>query len=202
MIKNIITDLGNVVLEFNPLNLVQKYGVNPERIEEVASAIFMGEDWYYWDRDLITKAELENNAVALLNPEDRKLVNNILNSWWEYMEFNEPLLDFYKEQKGEGKKIYILSNYSPDFYELKWDQKYYDLFDGQVISCDYKVGKPDPKIYEILIDKYNLKPCESLFIDDLNINLEASRKFGLSTIRYHLKEMDLEDLIYEYQKHI
>lgn len=200
MIKNIITDLGNVVLEFNPFLLVQKYGVHPARVGEVSSAIFMGEEWHLWDRDLITKREIEDSAVASLTPDDRAIVNNILNSWWNHMEFNESLLDFYAEQKSLGKKIYILSNYSQDYYELKWDEKYNELFDGQIISCDYKVGKPDSRIYEILLNKYGLNPKECLFIDDLESNLKAARKLGLRTIRYHIKEMNLDELTSQYYK--
>lgn len=200
MIKNIISDLGNVVLEFNPISLVLKYIEDKKRAEAIAKEIFLGDEWYRWDRNLITKNEISEYAKSKLLESEFETVDKILNSWWDFMVFNEDILDFYEVQKSNGMKLYILSNYSPDYYELKWNQDRKRLFDGEIISCDFKVGKPNPEIYKILLQKYDLNAAESLFIDDIEENLQTAKKLGFKTLRYHLKENTIDELIEEFGK--
>lgn len=200
MIKNIVSDFGNVLAEFNPYELVKNYSVNLDRVETIATTIFISDNWLKWDRDLITKEKISKDAKRILKPEESKVVDEILNTWWEYMKFNEKILNFYKHEKETGKKIFILSNYSPDYLELKWDNQFRKIFDGEVISYKYKVGKPDHEIYKILLEKYNLKAEECIFIDDLERNLNAARRLGFKTIRYHIKEKSIEQLIKEYRE--
>lgn len=200
MIKNIISDLGNVVLEFNPISLVLKYTEDKKRAEAIAKEIFLGDEWYRWDRNLITKNQISEYAKSKLLESEFETVDKILNSWWDFMVFNEDILDFYEVQKSNGMKLYILSNYSPDYYELKWNQDRKRLFDGEIISCDFKVGKPNPEIYKILLQKYDLNAAESLFIDDIEENLQTAKKLGFKTLRYHLKENTIDELIEEFGK--
>lgn len=200
MIKNIISDIGNVILEFNPENIVLKYTNDMERARVIASALFKGEEWYRWDRDLITKSEMAKSVKSKLRESEFHIIDKILNTWWDYMVFNEELLNFYEVQKTKGMKLYILSNYSPDYYELKWDKGRKSLFDGEIISCEVKVGKPDPEIYKILLKKFELNANECLFIDDIKENLQTAKELGFHTLRYHLKENSIDEFIYNFNK--
>lgn len=200
MIKNIISDIGNVILEFNPEIIVLKYTDDMKRAQEIASVLFKGEEWYRWDRDLITKSEIAKSVKSKLRESEFHIIDKILNTWWDYMVFNEELLDFYEVQKSKGMNLYILSNYSPDYYELKWDVERKNLFDGEIISCEFKVGKPDPEIYKILLDKFELEASECLFIDDLEQNLQTAEELGFNTLRYHLKEKSMDEFIADFNK--
>ena len=87
------------------------------------------------------------------------------------------------ELKKQGYKLYFLSNFPVDiFEEIKSGYYFFKYFDGGIISGEAKFSKPDKRIYELLIEKYSLIPQESLFIDDIEINVKAAEKTGMAGI--------------------
>jgi putative hydrolase of the HAD superfamily len=66
--------------------------------------------------------------------------------------------------------------------------------DGGVISYEVKAIKPEPVIYQTLIDNYGINPTEAVFLDDLLINLEGAKPFGFHTIQVKNHEQTLEEL--------
>ena len=81
-------------------------------------------------------------------------------------------------------------NMALDFIEFLRTKEVYKYFDGEVVSCHEKVVKPDTEIYRILVDRYNLKPEETLFIDDRKSNVEAAESEGICG--YHFNARDPE----------
>ena len=90
--------------------------------------------------------------------------------------------------KRVGYKLYVLSNMSREFIDFLRKMPVYRCFDGEVISCEEQVVKPEPEIYRRLLDRYSLDPAETLFIDDRPVNLEAARTFGISTFLFRHRE--------------
>ena len=88
--------------------------------------------------------------------------------------------------KRAGYKLYVLSNMSREFIDFLRRTEIYGCFDGEVVSCEEGVVKPEPRIYEILLDRFGLDPAETLFIDDRRSNLEAAAAFGIAT--FHFRE--------------
>ena len=80
----------------------------------------------------------------------------------------------------------VLSNMSREFIDFLRRTEIYGCFDGEVVSCEEGVVKPEPRIYEILLDRFGLDPAETLFIDDRRSNLEAAAAFGIAT--FHFRE--------------
>ena len=64
------------------------------------------------------------------------------------------------------------------------------LFDGAIFSCDYQMVKPDKEFYSLLLNKYSLDPKETIFIDDLESNLDGARKVGLDTYLFNKNKID------------
>lgn len=91
---------------------------------------------------------------------------------------------FIKECKANGFGVYILSNWDSESFELfkNMHPELFDLFDGIVISGDVHLIKPDPQIYQLIIDTYNLDPKTIVFIDDQVENIKAAQKFGIYSI--------------------
>jgi FMN phosphatase YigB (HAD superfamily) len=99
-------------------------------------------------------------------------------------EWDQAMLELVKLCKNNGHKLYILTNWSSDGFELfkKQHKAVFDLFDGIVVSGDAGVFKPHPDIYKKLLTQYCLKPEESIFIDDQEVNIVAAQKLGIKGI--------------------
>ena len=92
-------------------------------------------------------------------------------------------VDLLKRLKGEGYGIYGLTNWSAETIPLVYSKyNFFQLFDGIVVSGEEKVIKPDPKIYRILLERYNLTAENTLFIDDNSANIETAKQLGFQTI--------------------
>jgi epoxide hydrolase-like predicted phosphatase len=93
---------------------------------------------------------------------------------------------FIKKCKKQGHRVYGLSNWDAQSYVLLKKQypELFDLFDGVVISAQEKANKPHPTIYQILLNRYDLKPQDCWFIDDQQENIDAAKKLGINAVRY------------------
>ena len=84
------------------------------------------------------------------------------------------------ELKKRGLRLYFLSNFPGDiFEEIRSGYYFFKYFDGGIISAEVNLSKPDIRIYRALIDKYSLIPEESLFIDDIEVNVMAAKETGM-----------------------
>lgn len=86
--------------------------------------------------------------------------------------------------KQAGYGLYVLSNMSREFIARLRTFPVYGLFDGEVVSCEEQTVKPEPRIYEILLERHALEPADTLFIDDRQANLDAASRFGIRTFLF------------------
>ncbi len=89
-----------------------------------------------------------------------------------------------KKAKKQGKKIYYLTNTKPKIFDSRNSSYILDYFDGGLTDLEAGVSKPDPKIYQILIQKFNLIPEKTLYLDDKLENIETGKKLGFKSILY------------------
>lgn len=193
MIKNIIFDIGNVILKYDPINYLLSTYDDLEEMEYVYENIFNSKEWLDLDRGILTYEE----ASEKLSKKTRLKGENILYilSNWKYKSMGEIkstniLID---RLKNEGKyKLYLLSNFHEDaFYYVKEKYNFVHKFDGRVISFEEKLMKPEKEIYERLLDKYGLNAEESIFIDDSKANIDKAKELGFVGIHYE----DSSDLL-------
>ncbi len=193
MIKNIIFDLGNVLFKFNPLEYLRGKFDNEVVIQKIQKEIFSSEEWIMLDRGGITEAEAISR-ICSRNEENAKFIKLTMDNWYEMLTPIEEVVEVLKELKVRGYNIYYLSN----FHMLAFENitKRYDflkVFDGGVVSYEEKLLKPEEEIYVRLVEKYNLNPEESVFIDDTAANVEAAKKLGFQGIHFN-SVIDLKDL--------
>ena len=101
-------------------------------------------------------------------------------NWHKLMKRIPGAVEYIKQLKSEGKKVYVLSNAPLRFAELeKLYPDIFSLFDGIVVSAREKTIKPEDRIYRILLERYNLKPEECYFYDDLQENIDAAKRNGI-----------------------
>jgi epoxide hydrolase-like predicted phosphatase len=184
MIKNIIFDIGNVLLQFNPLDYLKKI-FNDDIIEKlIYKEVFKSEEWISLDRGILT----EDQAVKVIsqrNPVHKAHIEICMDNWIDILTPIEGTVKIVSILKENGYNLYLLSNFHSLAFETIYSKyDFFNLFDGGVISCKENVLKPEAEIYTKLLDDYNLAPEECLFIDDTLINVEAANKLGINTIQF------------------
>ncbi len=184
MIRNIIFDLGNVLINFNPLEYVRTKIADFQKADEVYQNIFKSPEWLMLDRGIVTEKEAIN-AICERNPDQSKIIRFVMTDWYQMLTPMEDVVELLKELKSMGYSIYFLSNYQLLAYEhvLK-EYPIFDYFDGGVFSFKEKLLKPEPAIYENLIKLYKIEPGESIFIDDTIENIEGALKQGFKAILF------------------
>lgn len=178
MIKNIIFDLGGVLIDHNPEKTLYAH-FKKEHADIVLKEIFRNPLWLERDRGVVTSEDILSKKKHLIPEEIYSKVEEMTNDFFPYMPPFEKMYGFVKELKEKGYGIYLLSNVGKEFHRVKKDIPVLELFDGFVASSDYKVIKPEPEIYNILFEKFSLIPEECIFIDDVQKNIDGALKAGM-----------------------
>jgi len=182
MIKNIVFDLGNVLLSFVPSEYLIKKNYPDNIRNTILRDIFQSTEWKMLDNGDITVPEAIESIAAKssLKREEIDYVFNFRSDIMFPLDDNARLLP---ELRKQGYKLYYLSNFPLDiFEEIKNDFYFFRHFDGGIISAEVRISKPDIRFYEYLIGKYSLNPSESLFIDDIEENVRAAGKAGMKAM--------------------
>lgn len=178
MLKNIVFDLGNVLVKFDSNELI--YSFFNERQEEVKS-FFFDSLWNEYDQGLYSVEEMIEKGVKQF-PELELSIKKLMYHWTEFVIPLKDNVAFIKDLKRLGYNIYILSNIPEDDTKYLRSCGVFDNIDGGVFSYEYKKIKPDPEIFHILLKKYDLKASECLFLDDRKDNVVVASNLGFETI--------------------
>ena len=189
-IKNIIFDFGGVLVDWNPEYLYRKEFDDETEMNHFLENICNSE----WNIQQDEGRPL-SEATALLQkefPEHKEMIGHYYGRWEEMLggviEESERVLKMLKPHY----PVYGLTNWSAETITIAYDRyDFFQLLDGIVVSGDEKLIKPDPKLYTVLLERYDLKAEESLFIDDNLKNIETAREMGFQTIHY-TERVDLE----------
>lgn len=191
MCKNIIFDLGNVLLSFNPKEYL-KSKITEDKIDDVYKAIFQSEEWIMLDRGTISEKDAINNIIRR-NTTYRDDINLVFKDWYDILKPIEETVEVLQSLKENGYNIYYLSNFHElAFREVTTKNKFFKLFDGGVVSYAEKLIKPEEDIYKLILKRYNLNPEETIFIDDTQANVDGASKLGIKAI-FLEKPKDLRD---------
>lgn len=199
MIKNIIFDMGNVIIDFNPKEIVNNYTKNNEDKKILLDIVFYGQEWLDLDRGTLELPDAIKQIREKLPINLKDTGEKILKTWTEYISEDDKMKNLMKDLKKKGYNTYILSNAPYNMFKYLSNSEIPSLVDGMVISCEEKTSKPEEEIYNRLFTRFNLKPEESFFIDDREPNIKASKKLGMDG---HIYDMNnIEDLISDLKKH-
>lgn len=193
MYKNIIFDLGNVLLSFNPKEYL-KGKLEKNRIERVFKEIFLSEEWVKLDEGTITEIEAIE-AISLRNEDYREDIKIAFENWYDILIPISESVELLKDLKKKGYKLYYLTNFHDiAFKKVKEKYDFFNLFDGGVVSSEDKLIKPDERIYKAILNRYNLLPEQSIFIDDTKINVEAAKEANIEGLVFENANKLKEDL--------
>lgn len=201
MIKNIIFDIGNVLAAFRWKELLSDLGIRGEVFECVADATVRDEKmWGEFDRSLLSDETIISGCIKKAPQYEKEILSlfaNIRDIVSEYPYASTWITNL--KQRGYG--VYLLSNYGKTAFEAtSANMSFLPFVDGRVISYEVKQVKPEPEIYQALLDKYHLVPEECVFLDDRAENIEAAEKLGFHGIVFTSKdaaEKKLEEMLAE-----
>ncbi len=179
MIKNIIFDMGNVLLDYNPQVSLDLFCQTEEEKTVIRRELFEGPEWIQGDLGNMTDDEKYESVRARVPDHMHPALKQCVYGWAICMQPLPGAKDFCMFARQKGYRLYVLSNANVDFYEYFPRFARLQEFDGIVVSSDVHIVKPDIRIYRYLLDKYQLEPQECLFLDDREDNVLAAREVGM-----------------------
>ena len=205
MIKNIIFDLGNVIINYNQKKIINNFTEKEEEIKYIYDEIFHAPEWTLMDLGDITNDE----AIEIINKRNEfkyeKLTQEFLHEWHKNQPINRDIVEIAKILKNNGYNLFVLSNMANQTYEYFKNDEFFSLCTGIVISAHEHVKKPDEKVYRLLLNRYNLNAEECLFIDDDDSgkNYETANKIGIKGRRIMPNQAeDVKKLLLEFNVEI
>ncbi|MDD2981066.1 MAG: HAD family phosphatase [Hespellia sp.] len=193
MVKNIVFDMGRVLIEYDPMKVCEKF-VDEKNREEICTALFQAPEWIELDRGSMTEAEamvIVKDRLPLQSQKDA--AQACMDHWDQYNIWpKEGMREVVEKVKEQGFHIYLLSNASLRLRGFQQMIPGIDLFDGIMVSAEEKCIKPEPEIYHHLFEKFDLVPEECFFIDDVQANIDGAKACGMDG--YCFADGDVERL--------
>tara|TARA_B100000780_G_scaffold274458_1_gene239530 strand:+ start:5272 stop:5877 length:606 start_codon:yes stop_codon:yes gene_type:complete len=187
-IQKVIFDVGQVLVKFNPQNLFIKILKDEEKVDFFLKNICTWE-WHI-QQDLIYDTSKAAGPVIKKYPEYKEAIEAFYGRFLEMIDsVHQENVNLALKLKQKGYPIYLLSNFPGDQFEkYRLQNSFLNEFDDRIISGDVGLAKPDIKIYQLAIKKFNLNPEESLFIDDKIENTKGAEQVGIKTIQLQKPE--------------
>jgi len=184
MIINVIFDLGNVLLSFDPHQYVCEMITQKPLADKIYEEVFRSREWLMLDRGVITRDEAID-IMCSKDTENSSVIKKVMEGWQEILNPIEGTVKILYELKKSGYKLFYLSNFHHLAHEyILKKYEFFNIFDGSVLSYKEKLLKPEREIYMKLSEAYSIKPEESVFIDDMMENIEGAKKCGFSAIQF------------------
>lgn len=184
MIKNVIFDLGNVLIGWDPPRIAAYFAADPNDRALVYEKTYVFERWCALDRGETTEEEIISAACRELPPRLHGVVRDMVMRWYEPMPVYADTQALVRGLKEAGKGIYLLSNTNASYFRARPYIPALDHFDGTLLSMEEGLAKPDPAIYGRLYQRFSLTPSECYFIDDSAANIAAAEKTGMAGFVY------------------
>lgn len=189
MIRNIVFDMGGVLIDYDPEKTL--YGLfDAPTAQLLLREIFRNPLWGEKDRGTVSPADILAQKRAVIPPEHYARVAAMVENYYPYMPpFPEPE-GLVRALKANGYGVYLLSNASMDFHEHRTGIPALQWFDGCLISAEVLHIKPEPEIYQAFFERFSLRPETCFFIDDVQANIDGAARCGMAGYRHDHTRFD------------
>lgn len=191
-IRNVIFDMGNVLMTFDGPRFAGLFTDTPEDADLLDGALFGTTMWSLLDSGTISHETMRRYALAHLPERLHPNLNECFDHWPEHSEPIAATNELGIHLKREGYGIYVLSNANARIMDQLGHAPVTPYLDGCVVSAKERIMKPDPAIFRLLCLRYRLDPAECLFVDDNADNCEGARVAGLRAFHYQDNVAELE----------
>ncbi|MBQ1366098.1 MAG: HAD family phosphatase [Clostridia bacterium] len=193
MIRNIVFDMGNVIIRFDPNLFIDREEItDPADRKLILNELFQSLEWAQMDSGLLTEETAEPLILSRFPDRLKPRVRHLLYNWAYPRDTIPGMEELVLRLKSAGYGIYLLSNASKAQH-LYWPKVPVSKhFDGTLISCDVGFVKPMREIYETFTKRFSLLPEECVFIDDVTSNVAGAVACGWHGIVFHGDSDELE----------
>lgn len=194
MIKNIVFDVGKVLVSYEPEQHLKNLGYDETTRKKVMESVFANPLWNENDRGVMSTEELADAFVANA-PEYEEQIREAFKKVGGTIELLPYTMKWLEGLKSRGYHLYIISNYGEYTYEqTEHKLKFLPYMDGTLFSFRYKIVKPEREIYETFLREFSLRAEECVFIDDCLENVEGAKAVGFYGIQFHNFQQANEEL--------
>ena len=179
MIRNILFDMGNVLIYFDRNLFMDRLGVAEEDKKLLMREVFLSVEWVRMDRGSMVEADAVASCCARLPERLHDAAEKLIQMWDRPILPIPGMYELIRELKEKGYGIYLLSNASLRQHEYWPRIEASQFFDGTLISADEGVIKPQPEIYRLILERFGLRAEECFFIDDVPANIEGALYCGI-----------------------
>jgi len=181
---NVVFDLGGVVVTWNPADIVASVFESAADRSLALTRVIGHADWVELDRGTLPLDEAAARA-AMRTGLARRSIDALFAAVPPSLVPMPESVALVSEVRRAGHRLHVLSNlHRASYAHLAATYDLFGLFDGGVVSCEVGACKPEPAIYRHLLERHGLDPRDTVFIDDLQANLDAAAAFGMGTIRF------------------
>lgn len=185
MIRNIVFDMGQVLIRFDRDYFIERLGITGEDKALLKRQVFLSLEWARMDRGSMTDAEAAQSVCKRLPEHLHDAATKLVGMWDRPILPVEGMYELVQELKENGYGIYLLSNASLRQHDYWPRIEASRFFDGTLVSADEGVVKPQPEIYRLLLERFHLKAEECFFIDDVPANIEGAFYCGIPGTVFH-----------------
>lgn len=197
MIRNIVFDMGNVLLRFEPELFMTRQGIlDPGDREIVMREMFRSVEWVQMDMGILREETAEPLIMERIPERLREKAKRLLYHWWEPREMMPGMEKMVQRLKRAGYGIYLLSNASRNQPEYWEKMPISQFFDGTMISGIVRVIKPTPAIYTLFTEEFHLVEEECVFIDDAPVNVAMAMTHGWKGIVFNGDAQAVEEKLH------
>ena len=183
MIRNIVFDMGQVLIRWRPEEILEHFDLTGEEKTMLLQELFWSPEWIQQDRGILTEGEMIERVSARLPESLHAAVEEVIKAWHVWHLTPMPgMAELVRRLKAQGYGIYLLSNASTALRGYFSRIPGSECFDGLMVSAEEKLLKPQHEIYERLYERFGLVPEQCVFIDDSPANIEGAMLTGMQGI--------------------
>ena len=182
--KAVVFDLGGVLIDWDPRHLYRKLLADEAAVEEFLATVCTPE----WNAELDRGRPFAEGVAELVerHPEHAAAIAAYHERWPEMVAGDIPgTVEVLAELRAAGVPLYALTNWSAETFAITRGRfEFLEWFDGLLVSGEERVTKPDPAIFQLLLDRFGLDPTATVFVDDSEANVTAARRLGFDAIGF------------------
>lgn len=197
MIKNIVFDMGNVLILYDAQRYIKDYVDNEADKELLYYEVFGSVEWIRRDHGTMTESEAIESICKRLPQRLHQSVATLFENWHKDIPPFPEMESLIERLKKAGYNIYLLSNTGDRYYTFRKNIPALRFFDGEFISCDWHLLKPDVAIFHTFCLHFGLNPAECFFVDDSPANIYGAQQAGMHGFVYYRNTETLERALKE-----
>ena len=180
----VVFDLGGVLIDWDPRHLYRQLFDDPDEMEAFLAEVTTAEWNAHQDAGRPWAEAIE--ILVAEHPERRELIEAFHRRWPEMLAGEIPgTVDVLTALRATGIRLVALTNWSAETFPVARERfDFLAWFEGIVVSGEVGVNKPDPRIFEHLLERFGIEPAEALFIDDSPANIDTATALGFRAIRF------------------